>query len=450
MVRRPHATPADQGRSGSRYRQITTPRRPVHVVAGPADVPRWAHMAMREERKVVTALFADLVGSTALGERLDPEEVKLVVGEAVARIVHAVEDFGGTVKDLAGDGVLALFGAPIAHEDDAERAVRAGLRIVDDIGVYARRGGRGVGRRRASAVRVGVDTGPVVLGPIGSGAAASSTRRSATRSTPRPGCSRPPSRARCWSARPPSRVIEPLFEWGPGRGWRSRARPSPVGPAGGAATGDGRDGPRPGRACSASLVGRDRELAVAGDAHARRPGRAGRHPADHRRGRHRQEPAGRRRPGPVRGVGRPRGDPALARGPVRLLRRVAALLAVPRPASATGSASGPTSPSCASGWRCAAPLDGLFGDRAGRDLPVPGRDARAVARARGRRRAWPSSPPRPSSTARSRWSAPSCSDWPRTARWWPASRTCTGPTPRRSSSSSGSCRSPRRQPSCSC
>ena len=83
----------------------------------------------RDERRVVTAVFADLVGSTALGERLDPEEVKLIVGEAVARMpITAVEAFGGTVKDLAGDGVLALFGAPAAHEDDAERAVRAALR----------------------------------------------------------------------------------------------------------------------------------------------------------------------------------------------------------------------------------------------------------------------------------------------------------------------------------
>jgi len=88
---------------------------------------------MREERKVVTAVFADLVGSTALGEALDPEEVKLIVSEAVARIVHAVEAFGGTVKDLAGDGVLALFGAPVSHEDDAERGVRAAVRITQDV-----------------------------------------------------------------------------------------------------------------------------------------------------------------------------------------------------------------------------------------------------------------------------------------------------------------------------
>src|SRR6266511_673062 len=94
--------------------------------------------AIREERKVVTAVFADVVGSTALGERLDPEEAKLIVGEAVARIVQAVEEFGGTIKDLAGDGVLALFGAPVSHEDDAERAVRAALRTTRKNSAYAR------------------------------------------------------------------------------------------------------------------------------------------------------------------------------------------------------------------------------------------------------------------------------------------------------------------------
>ena len=89
-----------------------------------------------EERKVVTVLFADLVGSTRLGERLDPEEVRLVVGEAINRIVGEVQALGGHVKDLAGDGVLAFFGAPVAHEDDAERAVRAALAIVDAVRAY--------------------------------------------------------------------------------------------------------------------------------------------------------------------------------------------------------------------------------------------------------------------------------------------------------------------------
>ena len=125
-------------------------------------------MEIRDERRDVTALFADLVGSTALGERLDPEELKLVVGDAVARMVTAVEAFGGTVKDLAGDGVLALFGAPVAHEDDAERAVRAAIRIIDDIAMFAREVAEAWGIDTLN-VRVGIDTGPVVAGSIGAG-----------------------------------------------------------------------------------------------------------------------------------------------------------------------------------------------------------------------------------------------------------------------------------------
>ena len=93
---------------------------------------------MREERRVVTAMFADLVGSTSLAERLDPEDLKLVMNDAVTRVIGAVDAYGGTIKDLAGDGVLALFGAPQAHEDDPERAVRAALQATTDIAAYAR------------------------------------------------------------------------------------------------------------------------------------------------------------------------------------------------------------------------------------------------------------------------------------------------------------------------
>src|SRR5256885_2652225 len=123
---------------------------------------------MREERKAVTALDADIVGSTALAERLDAEEVKLVLGEAITRMIAAVEELGGTVKDLAGDGVLALFGAPVAHEDDAERAVRAGLRITEELAAYGSEVAAGWGVEDF-AVRVGVNTGSVVLGPVGAG-----------------------------------------------------------------------------------------------------------------------------------------------------------------------------------------------------------------------------------------------------------------------------------------
>ncbi|GAB3060230.1 ABC transporter substrate-binding protein [Intrasporangium mesophilum] len=122
----------------------------------------------REERRVVTALFADVVGSTPLGERLDPEELKLVLQEALRRIIGSVEELGGTVKDLAGDGVLALFGAPVAHEDDPERAIRAGLRIVEDIAEYGREVDQAWGVK-GFAVRVGINTGLVVVGSVGAG-----------------------------------------------------------------------------------------------------------------------------------------------------------------------------------------------------------------------------------------------------------------------------------------
>jgi ABC-type oligopeptide transport system substrate-binding subunit/class 3 adenylate cyclase len=123
---------------------------------------------MREERRRVTALSADLVGSTMLVEQLDAEEARLIVGEAVERMVHAVEEFGGTVKDLAGDGILALFGAPTAHEDDAERALRAALRIVEDIEAFSKDVNQSFGVS-SLAVRVGVNTGAVVVGPVGGG-----------------------------------------------------------------------------------------------------------------------------------------------------------------------------------------------------------------------------------------------------------------------------------------
>ncbi|MGZ8599028.1 MAG: adenylate/guanylate cyclase domain-containing protein, partial [Actinomycetota bacterium] len=123
---------------------------------------------IREERKVVTAMFADLVGSTGLAERLDPEDLKLVVNDALGRVIGAVEAFGGTVKDLAGDGVLALFGAPKAHEDDPERAVRAALQSIEEIGWYAREVEAAFGIRDFG-VRVGIDSGPVVVGAVGAG-----------------------------------------------------------------------------------------------------------------------------------------------------------------------------------------------------------------------------------------------------------------------------------------
>ena len=83
------------------------------------------------ERKVVTVLFADLVGFTARAERLDPEDVQAVLAPYHERLRSELERWGGTVEKFIGDAVVALFGAPVAHEDDPERAVRAALAIRD-------------------------------------------------------------------------------------------------------------------------------------------------------------------------------------------------------------------------------------------------------------------------------------------------------------------------------
>ena len=87
--------------------------------------------AAREERKVVTVVFCDLVGSTARAERLDPEDVRALLSNYHARVREQLERFGGTVEKFIGDAVVAFFGAPVAHEDDPERAVRAAFAIRD-------------------------------------------------------------------------------------------------------------------------------------------------------------------------------------------------------------------------------------------------------------------------------------------------------------------------------
>src|SRR5947209_2959260 len=90
-----------------------------------------APAAPREERKVVTVLFADLVGFTSRAEQLDPEDVRRVLAPYWERLRSELERFGGTVEKFIGDAVMSLFGAPVAHEDDPERAVRAALAIRD-------------------------------------------------------------------------------------------------------------------------------------------------------------------------------------------------------------------------------------------------------------------------------------------------------------------------------
>src|SRR5436309_8787167 len=86
-----------------------------------------------EERKVVSVLFVDLVGFTAASDRADPEDVRARLRPYHAMLKREIERYGGTVEKFIGDAVMAVFGAPVAHEDDAERAVRSALRIAEAI-----------------------------------------------------------------------------------------------------------------------------------------------------------------------------------------------------------------------------------------------------------------------------------------------------------------------------
>ena len=122
---------------------------------------------MQGERRIVTILFSDVKGSTAMAEDLDPEDVMEIMDGAFDYLIEPIYRHEGTVARLMGDAILAFFGAPIAHENDPERACRAALEIVAGVNEYAARleAERGIG---GFNVRVGINTGLVVVGEVGS------------------------------------------------------------------------------------------------------------------------------------------------------------------------------------------------------------------------------------------------------------------------------------------
>ena len=111
-----------------------------------------------EERKVVSVLFCDLVGFTAASEQQDPEDVRARIRPYHARLREEIEGYGGTVEKFIGDAVMAVFGAPVAHEDDPERAVRSGLAVLEAI-AELNEADPGLELR----VRVGINTGEAVV-----------------------------------------------------------------------------------------------------------------------------------------------------------------------------------------------------------------------------------------------------------------------------------------------
>jgi ABC-type oligopeptide transport system substrate-binding subunit/class 3 adenylate cyclase len=122
---------------------------------------------VQAERRMVTILFSDVKGSTAMAENLDPEEVMEIMDGAFGVLIEPVYRYEGTLARLMGDAILAFFGAPIAHEDDPERAIRAALEITAGAQRYAEKleKERGI---EGFNVRVGINTGLVVVGEVGS------------------------------------------------------------------------------------------------------------------------------------------------------------------------------------------------------------------------------------------------------------------------------------------
>src|SRR5919197_894075 len=126
-----------------------------------------AVLALPEERRQVTVVFADLSGYTAVAETMDPEAVKSLVERCLRRLGEEVERYGGRVDKYIGDNVMAIFGAPVAHEDDAQRAVRAALGMQGAMAEINESLGASHGVNLA--LRVGVNTGEVVAGSVGDG-----------------------------------------------------------------------------------------------------------------------------------------------------------------------------------------------------------------------------------------------------------------------------------------
>src|SRR5437667_847119 len=129
-----------------------------HIPTGLAHKIRATQGAIEGERKQVTVLFCDLVSSTAIAAGLDPEEYADLLDRYLEIVCREVYRFEGIVTHLAGDGLMALFGAPLAHEDAPQRAVRAALGIHEALARFS-----GVALR----ARIGVNTGPVVVGTVG-------------------------------------------------------------------------------------------------------------------------------------------------------------------------------------------------------------------------------------------------------------------------------------------
>ena len=179
----------------------STPGEPRSAPRG----PRWHTLG---EHRLVSAVFVELSGPVGLGARLDPEDLRDIVGTALTAVIAEVEGLGGTVTSLSGGGLAALFGAPEAHEDDPERAVRAGFRTLAALGAPRGRSGE-----PSLSVRVGIETGAAVVGPIAGTRDYGAVGEVVTTAAALQSAAKP------WSVLvgPATRAAtEEIFSWGPG------------------------------------------------------------------------------------------------------------------------------------------------------------------------------------------------------------------------------------------
>jgi ABC-type oligopeptide transport system substrate-binding subunit/class 3 adenylate cyclase len=134
-------------------------RRQLADLTGSEEIIR---QAIDGERRLVTVMFADISGFTALLDKLDPETVRELVNVCFHRFVPIIRKYGGTVEKFIGDEVMAIFGAPIAHEDDPERAIRTALEMMDELTVFNADNSTDI------QIHIGISTGLVIAGVIGS------------------------------------------------------------------------------------------------------------------------------------------------------------------------------------------------------------------------------------------------------------------------------------------
>jgi len=130
-----------------------------------ADKILTTRSSIEGERKLVTVLFADVANYTAMAEKLDPEEVHQIMDGCFKIIMDEIHEYEGTINQFTGDGVMSLFGAPVAHEDHAQRACHAALSIQEAIGEYGEKIKKDCGIE--FRMRIGLNSGPVIVGSIG-------------------------------------------------------------------------------------------------------------------------------------------------------------------------------------------------------------------------------------------------------------------------------------------